>query len=73
MKIVSIIWVVTNFQCFVFSSDSLAVYGPTICAAYAACLLTRECNRRAYAKNRRSMTTSDMVGCIQESYEILFD
>lgn len=54
-------------------NDSLAVYGPTICAAYAACLLTRECNRRAYAKNRRSMTTSDMVGCIQESFECLFD
>lgn len=55
------------------SNESLRVYGPTISAAYAACLLTRECNRRAFAKNRRSMTTSDMVDCIQDSFEFLYE
>lgn len=54
-------------------SESLRVFGPTISAAYAACLLTRECNRKAYSKNRRSTTTSDMIECIHDSFELLYE
>ena len=53
-------------------SALLSLYGPTLCAAYAACLLTKECNKQAYSQNRRSTTTTDMVNCIQSSFETIF-
>ncbi|XP_059162942.1 ATP-dependent (S)-NAD(P)H-hydrate dehydratase-like [Physella acuta] len=43
-----------------------------MCAAYAACVLTRECNRRAFMEHGRSMTTSDMISVIHTSFESLF-
>lgn len=55
------------------NNESLRVYGPTISAAYAACLLTRECNRRAFSKNRRSTTTSDMIESLREAFEFLYE
>jgi len=36
-------------------------YHPTMIAAYAACLLTRHCNRLAFDKLGRSTTTADMI------------
>lgn len=39
----------------------LIEYGPSMCAAYAACWLTRECNRLAFIELRRSTTTTDMI------------
>jgi len=36
-------------------------FSATMCAAYAACQLTKECNRLAFRKLHRSMTTSDML------------
>ncbi|CAG2208030.1 ATP-dependent (S)-NAD(P)H-hydrate dehydratase-like isoform X3 [Mytilus galloprovincialis] len=51
----------------------LSLYGPNLCAAYAACLLTKECNKQAYSQKRRSTTTSDMIDCIQSSFEALFE
>uniref|UniRef100_T1JBP1 ATP-dependent (S)-NAD(P)H-hydrate dehydratase n=1 Tax=Strigamia maritima TaxID=126957 RepID=T1JBP1_STRMM len=36
-------------------------FSPTMCAAYAACQFTKECNRLAFRKFHRSMTTSDMI------------
>lgn len=51
----------------------LKKYGPTTCAAYAASLLTRECNRLAFLKYGRSMTTTDMVAEIRSAMLNLFD
>ncbi|CAG5121031.1 unnamed protein product [Candidula unifasciata] len=50
----------------------LKIYGPGICAAYAACALTRICSRRAFEVHGRSMTTTDLISQIQESFEYLF-
>ncbi|KAK3699951.1 hypothetical protein QZH41_016611 [Actinostola sp. cb2023] len=47
-------------------------YSPTIIAAYAASTLTRTCNNLAFAKLKRSMTTSDMVEEIHNAFEKLF-
>ncbi|RUS74795.1 hypothetical protein EGW08_017441 [Elysia chlorotica] len=41
-------------------------------AAYLACALTRECSRRAFELNGRSMTTTDMIAQIHPSFEHLF-
>ncbi|KAL5013029.1 hypothetical protein ScPMuIL_011580 [Solemya velum] len=54
------------------SNKSLDVYGPTLCAAYGACLLTRQCSKLAYEKYHRSTTTSDMVEQIHPAFEFLF-
>ncbi|XP_052282397.1 ATP-dependent (S)-NAD(P)H-hydrate dehydratase-like isoform X2 [Dreissena polymorpha] len=50
----------------------LSRYGTCISAAYAACLLTRECNRRAFLHFGRSMTTSDMIAVLPEAFESLY-
>ncbi|BFZ24568.1 hypothetical protein BsWGS_27607 [Bradybaena similaris] len=50
----------------------LKTYGPGICAAYAACALTRVCSRRAFEVNGRSMTTTDLISQIHESFKYLF-
>lgn len=44
-----------------------------ILAAYAACFLTRECNRQAFDKQKRSMVTEDMIGCISQAFEQHFE
>ncbi|KAK3768078.1 hypothetical protein RRG08_009204 [Elysia crispata] len=41
-------------------------------AAYLACALTRECSRRAFELNGRSMTTTDMISQIHPSFEHMF-
>ena len=48
------------------------VYPPTMTAAYAACLLTRQCNTAAYSLCGRSMTTSDMIVQIHPCFERTF-
>ncbi|EDO27144.1 predicted protein, partial [Nematostella vectensis] len=45
---------------------------PTLVAAYAASGLTRWCNRLAYSRLKRSMTTSDMIQQIHQAFEELF-
>lgn len=47
-------------------------YGPTICAAYSACLLTKQCNSQAFQIHQRSTTTPDMINQIQRAFESLF-
>lgn len=39
----------------------LKEYGPSLCAGFAACWLTRECSRQAFAKYHRSTITSNMI------------
>lgn len=41
----------------------LEEYGPLLIAAYAACSLTKQCNRLAFEKFGRSCTTEDMILC----------
>ncbi|CDW54181.1 ATP dependent (S) NAD(P)H hydrate dehydratase [Trichuris trichiura] len=48
-------------------------YSATLLSAFAACSLTRECNRLAYQKFSRSTTTSDMIREIQCAFSNLFD
>lgn len=56
---------------FTFSATFQA-YGPTICAAYSACLLTKQCNSQAFQIHQRSTTTPDMINQIQRAFESLF-
>ncbi|KAL4230033.1 hypothetical protein ACF0H5_010420 [Mactra antiquata] len=65
-------WANKMFENTDICNNSMLSYGPTISAAYAGCLLTRECNRRAFSKYQRSMTTSDMISSIQESFDFLY-
>ncbi|GAB1602559.1 ATP-dependent (S)-NAD(P)H-hydrate dehydratase-like [Argonauta hians] len=51
----------------------LATYGPTVCAAYAACQLTRECSKEAFKKHHRSVTTSDMIENVSSVFHKLFE
>ena len=50
----------------------VSLYGPTLCAAYAACLLTKRCATLAFLKNQRSTTTSDMQLEIHQAFSKLF-
>uniref|UniRef100_A0A0B6ZE48 ATP-dependent (S)-NAD(P)H-hydrate dehydratase n=2 Tax=Arion vulgaris TaxID=1028688 RepID=A0A0B6ZE48_9EUPU len=52
--------------------STLQIYGPGMCAAYAACALTRVCNRHAFEVCGRSMTTTDMISQIHNSFQSLF-
>lgn len=47
-------------------------YGRTLVAAYGACALTRTCNRLAFAKYKRNMTTTDMIAEIHDAFQSLF-
>lgn len=49
-------------------NNELSHYGPEMCAAYAACLLTRKCARHAFALNRRSTTTTDLIAAIRDVF-----
>ncbi|GFR74070.1 ATP-dependent (S)-NAD(P)H-hydrate dehydratase [Elysia marginata] len=53
-------------------SESISTYPYGMQAAYLACALTRECARRAFQLNGRSMTTTDMIAQIHASFEDLF-
>jgi NAD(P)H-hydrate repair Nnr-like enzyme with NAD(P)H-hydrate dehydratase domain len=57
---------------FVYGSD-LAMFGPTMGAAYAACLLTRHCAKKAFEKNRRSTTTTDLIATICDVFNEIFE
>lgn len=52
--------------------EGLRDLGPTVTAAYAACVLTRKCNRLAFSTHKRSMLTTDMVSHIQDAFEYLY-
>lgn len=56
-----------------FCSPVLGKFGANICAAYAGCLLTRECSRLAFSKHGRSTTTSDLIGEIYPAMTELFE
>ncbi|KAK3910449.1 ATP-dependent (S)-NAD(P)H-hydrate dehydratase [Frankliniella fusca] len=43
-----------------------------VVAAYGACRLTKECNRRAFTIHGRSMLVTDMIDQIHNSFEALF-
>jgi ATP-dependent NAD(P)H-hydrate dehydratase len=42
---------------------------PGVLAASAACALTRIASRKAYAVNKRSMLTSDILNCVGDAVE----
>ncbi|XP_072040263.1 ATP-dependent (S)-NAD(P)H-hydrate dehydratase-like [Amphiura filiformis] len=50
----------------------VSTYGPTLCAAYAACLLTKRCATLAFLRNQRSTTTSDLQLEIHQAFSKLF-
>ncbi|XP_014665400.1 PREDICTED: ATP-dependent (S)-NAD(P)H-hydrate dehydratase-like [Priapulus caudatus] len=52
---------------------TLRKHGAGACAAYAACLLTRECNRLAFRDHGRSMTCSDMIVAIHRAMVALYE
>ncbi|XP_077984226.1 ATP-dependent (S)-NAD(P)H-hydrate dehydratase-like [Glandiceps talaboti] len=51
----------------------LMTYGPNICAAYGACLLTRQCGKQAFSRLGRQTTTSDMMEELHEAFVYLFE
>lgn len=53
-------------------NDLFLAFGPTITAAYSACVLTRQCSKQAYAQCGRSMTTSDMIAQLPSAFEQLY-
>jgi len=48
-------------------------YGPEMCAAYSACLLTRKCANVAFTRHRRSTTTSDLISVISDIFTADFE
>lgn len=46
---------------------------PLLLAALGACSLTRQCNRQAFQKHGRSMTTSDMIAEVGAAFRELFE
>ncbi|CAH3127290.1 unnamed protein product [Porites lobata] len=52
--------------------ERACAYGRTLVAAYGACALTRTCNRLAFAKYKRNMTTTDMIAEIHDAFQLLF-
>ncbi|XP_048862595.1 ATP-dependent (S)-NAD(P)H-hydrate dehydratase isoform X2 [Brienomyrus brachyistius] len=58
-----------------YSSTAEATKGtsPAMVAAFGACTLTRQCNRQAFHKHGRSMTTSDMLPEIGSAFRKLFE
>jgi len=54
-------------------SEELKQYGAEMCAAYAACLLTRKCARHAFALNQRSTTTTDLIAAISDVFSGHFE
>ncbi|XP_071486114.1 ATP-dependent (S)-NAD(P)H-hydrate dehydratase-like [Diadema antillarum] len=55
------------------TNEYLAAYGPTLCAAYGACLLTKRCAMRAFHKMGRGMTTTEMLPEIQPVFADLYE
>jgi ATP-dependent NAD(P)H-hydrate dehydratase len=53
--------------------NELTTYGATMCAAYAACLLTRECAKHAFSLMQRSTTTSDLIASIHHVFSSYFE
>ncbi|XP_064637236.1 ATP-dependent (S)-NAD(P)H-hydrate dehydratase-like isoform X2 [Lineus longissimus] len=54
-------------------SSYLETYGPTLAAAYGACLFTRECSRLAFEVTGRCMVTADMISEIPRAFRLLFE
>jgi len=54
-------------------SNELAHYGSEMCAAYAACFLTRKCASYAFAKKFRSTTTSDLIENVGRVFRTYFE
>ncbi|XP_074621755.1 ATP-dependent (S)-NAD(P)H-hydrate dehydratase-like [Acropora palmata] len=52
--------------------DRACAYGRSLVAAFGACALTRTCNKLAFAKHKRNMTTTDMIAEIHDAFELLF-
>lgn len=50
----------------------LAAHGPSVCAGYAACLLTRHCAEKSFEEFGRSTTTTDLISHIHKSFDALF-
>ena len=60
------------FIIHLYHRNNSSAYQHGMQAAYLACALTRECSRRAFELNGRSMTTTDMIAQIHTSFEYLF-
>ena len=58
---------------FLIYSPELKRFGPTLCAAYAGCTLTRTCNRLAFSTHKRSTTTTDMLPLVPQAFQMLFE
>ncbi|XP_022084505.1 ATP-dependent (S)-NAD(P)H-hydrate dehydratase-like [Acanthaster planci] len=54
-------------------NEFLKHFQPTLCAAYAGCLLTKRCSTLAFRKHKRSTTTSDMMSEVGQAFSLLFD
>ncbi|KAK7097586.1 ATP-dependent (S)-NAD(P)H-hydrate dehydratase-like isoform X2 [Littorina saxatilis] len=54
------------------SADGTAILGPGVLAGYMACRLIRECSRRAFTSNGRSMVASDLIPHIHQSFDDIF-
>lgn len=54
-------------------NDQLQECGPSLCAAYASCLLTRQCAVNAFKEFGRSTTTTDLISQIHKSFVCLFE
>lgn len=51
----------------------LSSFGPTSCAAYAACLLTKRSSQLAFAERKRSMSTSDVLSKVPIAFSEQFE
>lgn len=54
-------------------NEYLSHFGPTLCAAYGACLLTKRSSDQAFQKFGRGMTTTEMLPEIQPVFAALYE
>ncbi|EEB16310.1 conserved hypothetical protein [Pediculus humanus corporis] len=55
-----------------FKSNNTFIIPLSSVSCYGACAVTKTCSKLAFQKFGRSMTASDMIGCIHQSFTSLF-
>ncbi|XP_059046051.1 ATP-dependent (S)-NAD(P)H-hydrate dehydratase [Achroia grisella] len=64
-------WTINNIDKAEFKTDGKDLAVASL-ACYAACLLVRKCNEKAFQVKGRSMLATDMIDYIHEAFEELF-
>ncbi|KAJ8876437.1 hypothetical protein PR048_020882 [Dryococelus australis] len=61
------------FYAWASMSSHQLTYPGSVVAAYAACMLTKQCNQQAFVRHGRSMLTTDMIKEIHSAFNCLFE